>query len=180
MNKQELLLQLFYASLNFWKTRGSWYQKKTFIHSHLSWSSITTYLLPPSFMIHGILPVQFMCLAVFFPQSLSKFSLVYLLVWHPPLHTPYISSPNHCLLFAAHAHRNLFCCSTEIMSCNPSLSQPFTWNSILSLNATYPSNNSYLCLLKCHLIFLSYRPGLTSMKHTTLHTTAVQSPSLCQ
>jgi len=39
-----------------------------------------------------------------FPQSLSKFSLVYLLAWHSPLHTPYISSPNHCLLFAAHAH----------------------------------------------------------------------------
>jgi len=28
------------------------------------------------------------------PQSLSKFSLVYLLAWHPPLHTPYISSPS--------------------------------------------------------------------------------------
>ena len=39
-----------------------------------------------------------------FPQSLSKFSVVYLLAWYPPLHTPYISSPNHCLLFAAHAH----------------------------------------------------------------------------
>jgi len=39
-----------------------------------------------------------------FAQLLSKFSLVYLLVWHPPLHTPYIPSPNHCLLFAAHAH----------------------------------------------------------------------------
>jgi len=25
-----------------------------------------------------------------FPQSLSKFYLVYLLAWHPPLHTPYI------------------------------------------------------------------------------------------
>ena len=37
-----------------------------------------------------------------FSQSLSKFSLVYLLAWHRPLHTPYISSPNHCLLFAAH------------------------------------------------------------------------------
>jgi len=36
-----------------------------------------------------------------FHQSLSKFSLVYFLAWHPPLHTPYISSPNHCLLFAA-------------------------------------------------------------------------------
>jgi len=38
-----------------------------------------------------------------FPQSLSKFSLVYLLAWHPPVHTPYISSPNHCLLYATHA-----------------------------------------------------------------------------
>jgi len=38
-----------------------------------------------------------------FPQSLSKFSLIDLLAWHPPLNTPYISSPNHCLLFAAHA-----------------------------------------------------------------------------
>jgi len=35
----------------------------------------------------------------FFSQSLSKFSLVCLLAWHPPLHTPYISSPNHCLHF---------------------------------------------------------------------------------
>ena len=42
-----------------------------------------------------------------FLQSLSKFSLVYLLAWHPPLHTPYISSPNQCLLFAAHAHIRL-------------------------------------------------------------------------
>jgi len=39
-----------------------------------------------------------------FPQSLSKFSLVYLLAWHPQLHAPYISSPNQCLPFAAHAH----------------------------------------------------------------------------
>jgi len=40
----------------------------------------------------------------FSAQPLSKSSLVYLLVLHPPLHTPYISSPNHCLLFAAYAH----------------------------------------------------------------------------
>jgi len=53
--------------------------------------------------IHGVLPVQSMPLTVFF-DNLSKFSLVYLLAWHSPLHTPYISSPNHCLLFATHAH----------------------------------------------------------------------------
>jgi len=26
------------------------------------------------------------------------------LVWHPPLHSPCISLPNHCLLFTTHAH----------------------------------------------------------------------------
>jgi len=44
-----------------------------------------------------------------FPQSFSKFSLVYLLAWHPQLHTPYISSSIHCLLFAAHAHTIATC-----------------------------------------------------------------------
>jgi len=42
-----------------------------------------------------------------------KFSLVYLLAWCPPLHTPYISSPHHCLLFAAHAH-SIATCSTVV------------------------------------------------------------------
>jgi len=51
-----------------------------------------------------ILPVQFTCLTVFLHSLCPKFYLVYLLVWYPPLHTPYISSPNHCRLFAAHAH----------------------------------------------------------------------------
>jgi len=44
-----------------------------------------------------------------FPQSLSKFSLVYLLAWYPPLHTPFIYSPNHCLLFATHARTITTC-----------------------------------------------------------------------
>jgi len=35
-----------------------------------------------------------------FAQSLSKFSLVYLLAWHLPLHTPYISSP--IIVFFSH------------------------------------------------------------------------------
>ena len=35
--------------------------------------------------------------------------LVYLLVWSPPPHIPYISSPNQCLLFAAHAHTIAAC-----------------------------------------------------------------------
>ena len=48
------------------------------------------YLLPPSTTIHGILPIQSTYFTVFF-KSLSIFYLVYLLAWHPPFHTPYIS-----------------------------------------------------------------------------------------
>jgi len=39
-----------------------------------------------------------------FASSLSRSSLVYLLVWNPPLQAPYVSSPRHCLLFATDAH----------------------------------------------------------------------------
>ena len=39
---------------------------------------------------------------------------VYLLAWHPPLHTPYISSPNHCHLFAAHAHTITACFAVSV------------------------------------------------------------------
>jgi len=63
-----------------------------------------------------------------FPQSLSKFSLVYLLTWHHQLHTQYISSHNHCLLFSAHAHTIATCfsvvprlCHLILVSLNPLL-----------------------------------------------------------
>jgi len=36
-------------------------------------------------------------------------SLVYHLVWSPPPHTPYISLPNQCLLFAAHVNTTATC-----------------------------------------------------------------------
>jgi len=54
-------------------------------------------------MIHTIFPVQFTCLTVYLHQ-LCPGSLVYLLVWNFPFHTLFISSPNHCLLFATHAY----------------------------------------------------------------------------
>jgi len=76
-----------------------------------------------------------------FAQSLSKFSLVYLLVWHLPLHTPYISSTYHCLLFAARAHTIATCCAVVPRLCHlilVYLSQPFTWNYLLA-NTTHPS-----------------------------------------
>jgi len=84
-------------------TRVSRYQKKhSPTHTHRghqsSLSVFSIYYNPwhPPYSIRALYSL--------FPQSLSKFSLVYLLAWPPPLHTPYISSPNHYLLFAAHAH----------------------------------------------------------------------------
>jgi len=67
-------------------------------------------------------------------------------------------------------HHNLFCYGTEIMSSNPSLFLNSTCNSIFYLNVTHPSDHSHLCPLKCHLIFFSYKPGLTFMQLPVLVT----------
>jgi len=91
-----------------------------------------------------------------FAQPLSMSSLVYLLVWSPPPHITYISSPNQCLLFAAHDHTTATCfavVSINIVSSIPSLFQLLTWNSVFYLNITHPSDHFHLCSLKCHLIF---------------------------
>jgi len=66
-------------------TQGELVPEETFTHSHLSWSSIIPYLLPPSFTIHGILAVQFTCLTVFF-HNLSLASFLWSTSWHGTLH----------------------------------------------------------------------------------------------
>jgi len=58
-------------------------------------------------------------------QPLSRSSLVFLLVFDDLLHTPRISSPNHHLLFAAHAHT----------------SSPQYWMEIMAL---WTTNTSFL------------------------------------
>jgi len=63
-------------------------------------------------------PYSIYVLDSLFPQSLSKFSLVYLLAWHPPLHTPYISSTNHYLLFTTHAHTIATCFAVVARFCH--------------------------------------------------------------
>jgi len=88
--------------------------EETFTHSHLSWSSIIPYLLHPSTIIHGIFPVQSTHLTIFF----HNLSLVYLLAQHPPHHTPYISSPNHGLLFTTHAHTIATCFTIVLRLCH--------------------------------------------------------------
>jgi len=114
--------QLFYSFLDFvWENPGEPVPEETYTHSHLLWSSVVPYLFHPSIMIHGILPVHFTCLTVFF-QNISP-SFLWPIFWpdtlHFILHTfllPII------VFFSQHMpyHRNLFCCSTEIISSNPS------------------------------------------------------------
>ena len=80
-------------------------------------------------------------------------------------------------------HCNLFCCITKIMSSNPSLSLNYPSLSLNSLLGTLAFTlKSHICLtiLICAhwsatSLYFFFRPGLTSMQHTSLHTTTVQS-----
>jgi len=96
----------------------------------------------------------------FFAPPLSTSSLVHLLVSNHPLHTPYISSPNHCLLFATHVNTIATCFAVVARICHlfPISVSIFTLMSQIHLTI---------------LIFFPCSPGLTSMQHPTLHTTAV-------
>jgi len=60
-------------------------------------------------------------------------------------------------------HRNLFCCSINIISSIPSLSLNSLFGThVFHLNITHPSDHSHLCLLKClnsfHPIRIRWRP----------------------
>jgi len=104
----------------------------TFTHSHLSWSSVHPYLLPPSTTIHGILSVQFMCLTVFF----HNLSLIFFgLSLRPAPSTSYslhfFTQSLSSFRSTCPYHHNLFCNSTETVIKSQSLFQPITWNSIL-------------------------------------------------
>jgi len=104
--------------------------------------------------------------------------------WPGTLHF-ILHTPNHFLLFAAHLHTIATCFAIV-----PSYHSTVVMHLILvSLSTLYfklscsltPHIHLTILIsswqLKCNLIFLSYGPGLTSMQHTTSHTTAVQSPS---
>jgi len=85
----------FYGSLDFVRDNlGEPVPEETFIHSHLSWSSIVPYLLHPSNMIHGILPVQSTYLTVFFQYTLYR--LVVLLLCRAVLTL-------QCMMFRRHS-----------------------------------------------------------------------------
>jgi len=107
-----LLLQPFYGPLS-GTTQVNWYQKK---HSptHLSWSLTFLYQLLLSTRIYSILPLQLTCLTIFL-HNLSTSSLVYLLVWSPPPHTPYSTQSASSFRNTCPYQRNLFRCSSNII-----------------------------------------------------------------
>jgi len=110
-----------------WTTRVSWYQKK---HSctHPTMVIKCPLLLHPSRKIYSILPVKSTCLTLFF-HCLSP-SFLWSTSWPDTLHFIlqfFIQSSFGIPLMYVY----LFCSSTEIMSFNPRLFQPFTWNSVL-------------------------------------------------
>ena len=121
--------QLLYSFLDFvCDSLGEPVPEGTFTHSHLSWLAIIPYLLPLSITIHGILHLQFTCLTVFSHNFFARFlwsaswpgtSISYFIHFFTQSLSSFCSTCPY--------HRTLLCCSTEIMS----LSQPFTWNSIL-------------------------------------------------
>jgi len=102
---------------------GELVPEETFTNSHLSWSSIVPYLLPPSTTIHGILPVQSTHLKIF-SRNLSP-SFLWSTCWPGTLHFILHTFLHLIIVFFCSTcpyHCNLFHCSTEIMSTNPSLS----------------------------------------------------------
>jgi len=154
-------------------TQVSQYQKK-----YLSTHTYPDHHL--SITIYSILPVQFTCLHAWysFAQPLSKsFGLPLGLAPFTSYSIPFFSQSLSSFCNTYPYYHILFCCGTESTSSNPSLS----FNSLLGthfyLNVTYPSDHSNLCLLTFHIIFFSYRPSLTSVQHTTLHTADVRFPS---
>jgi len=95
----------FYGSLDYhWDNPGEPVPEETFTHSHLSWSSVIPYMLPPSIMFHGILSVQFTCLTVFFHSLSSSFlwstswSGILNFILHKFLHPIIISFSQHMFI----------------------------------------------------------------------------------
>ena len=109
-----------------WDYPGEPVQEETFTHPP-SWSSSNLYHILSSTTIHSILPVQIVCLAMFL-HNLSTF--VWSASWSGALHLSYsihffdqsLSSFRNTCPY----HRNLFCCSINIISSIPSfLSTPY-------------------------------------------------------
>jgi len=90
--------------------------EEIFTNSHVSWSSVIFYLLPPSIAIHGILPVQFTCLTVFCTISVQVlFGLPLGLAPSTSYSIHFFIQSLSSFCSTCPCHRNLFCCSTRII-----------------------------------------------------------------
>ena len=108
-------------------TRVGRYQKK---HSPLTPILVNVLPLSPFSICSGPWHPLYSAYVLDSPleQPLSRSSLVFVLVLNPQLHTPFISSPNHHHLFAAHAHTNAAYSAAISMLCHlhlVSLSAPY-------------------------------------------------------
>jgi len=115
--------QPFYGSMDFVQDNpGEPVPEETFTRSHLSWSSIIPYLLHPSNTIHGILPVQSMCLTIFFHNPLHVFfGLPLVLAPSTSYSIHFFTQSLSSFCNTCPYHRSRFCYNTEIMSSNPCL-----------------------------------------------------------
>jgi len=118
----------FYGALS-GTTRVSWYQKKHSPTHHPDHHPIfISFFHLPRFIASSLFKLRAW-------QSFCTTSLHILfglpLGLEPPPHIPYISSPNQCLLFAAHAHTIAACFAAVSMLYHiiPKVSaQPVWWN----------------------------------------------------
>jgi len=86
-----------------------------------------------------------------FPQSFSKYSLIYLLSWHPQLSTAYISSPNHCLLSVCklvipHLTSSSLGCNLSQYHCINPIFTEFQYPLACIISAASPDKPGALCL----------------------------------
>jgi len=155
--------QPFYGSLDFVQDNsGEPVPEKTFTHSHLLWSSIIPYLLPPYFTIHVIL-LQFTCLTVFF-HNLSPVFFGLPLDLTPSTSYYIQSSPNHCLPFTAHANTIATCFAVVPKLCHL----------ILVSLSLHPLLGTLSCSLTPHIHLTMLLQCIHSKITTTIITTILQ------
>jgi len=88
-------------------TRVNWHQKK---HSpSYTYSDHQRSFICFLHLLQSIASSLFNLLAWQSLHNISRSSLLYLLVWNPSLHTPFISSPNHGIFLATLAHTIATC-----------------------------------------------------------------------
>ena len=109
-----------------------------------------------------------------FPQPLSRFSLVFLLVWGPLLHTTCISSPSHLLLFAAHAHTIAACSAVVPVLCHLYLVSSFTYLSFtLTSHVIWPLGTIKGCIY-CLSHKWTYLNNCLAMWYSSYHRLAYE------